>query len=78
MLGIKCWIYEYRIFKLQDDEMNAEKIITKGKEELLTKNEQLVLQDCRAKGMTMSRVLPPWHKTCLATNQVANRFERGW
>ena len=39
--------------------MNAEKIITKGKEELLTKNERLVLQDCRAKGMTMSRVLPP-------------------
>ena len=31
--------------------MNAEKIITKGTEELLTKNEQLVLQNCRAKGV---------------------------
>ena len=41
--------FEYHIFKLRDDEMNAEKIITNGAEELLTKNEQLVLQHCRAK-----------------------------
>ena len=43
--------FEYHIFKLRDDEMNAEKIITNGTEELLTKNEQLVLQHCREKGV---------------------------
>ena len=26
----------------------------------------------------MLSVLPPTNKTCLATNQVVNRFEQGW
>ena len=44
-------MYEYHIFKLRDDEINEEKIITKGTEKRATKDEQLFLQHCRAKGV---------------------------
>ena len=40
---------------------------------------QLVLRHCcKTAWIAMLRVLPPTNKTCLATNQVVNRFEQGW
>ena len=44
-----------------------------------TKNTQLVLQYCcKLSWIAMLRLFTTHLKTCLVTNQVVNRFERGW